>query len=304
MCSRLNSVSQAETRVLICVSATRSTSLVYPSRSAGSSRFRSPTKFASHSHQHVDFHFTLRTSSSSILGECFGYPIQLKSIYLTAIYSRAAYFRYWAWLPPLAMSCSRRLHLEAHQWLCPRQRKGPRLLIARASKKERRRKKSLRRVTLASDQSRSHNSGATDIILTCRFSEKPHRAHVGVSALPRPHQRGPSPVSTASCCRTAALQGHIEKRVRASLIMWPPLPVDGCTIVPGLLRTLVPRGGVPDWRNDESVAFKSELSRSIISLEPGRLLKILYHNADTPSPSPPLQAREDGDSGLLLGLCW
>lgn len=165
-------------------------------------------------------------------------------------------------------------------------------------------KKNLQCVPLASDQSRSHSSGATDIILTCRIFSGPHRAHVDVSALPRPHQRGSSPVSIASCCRTAALQGHIEKGVRASLIMWPQLPVDGCTIVPGLLRTLVRHGGVPALRNDESVAFRSELSRSIVSSEPGRLLKILYQNSDTPSPSPPLEAREDGDSGLLLGLCW
>lgn len=71
---------------------------------------------------------------------------------------------------------------------------------------------------------------------------EPHLAHVGVSAL-----FGPSPVSIASCCRTAALQGHIEEGVRPSLIMWPPLPVDGRTIAPGLLRTLVTHGGVPDW---------------------------------------------------------
>lgn len=133
---------------------------------------------------------------------------------------------------------------------------------------------------------------------------EPHLTHVGVSALSRPHQRRPSPVSIASCCRTAALQGHVEKGVRPSLIMWPPLPVDGRTIVPGLLRTLVTHGGVPDWRNDESVAFESELSRSIISLEPGRPLKMPHPNSNTPCPFPPLQAREDGDSGLLLGLHW
>lgn len=44
----------------------------------------------------------------------------------------------------------------------------------------------------------------------------------------------------SSCCRTTSLQGQIEKGVRASLIMWPPLPVDACTILSGLLRTLVP----------------------------------------------------------------
>lgn len=104
MCPRSDSVPRAETKMLIYVSATRSTSFIHPSSFSASSRLRreSRVEFVGHSHQQVGFRFASHTASSSALGDCFGFVIQSTSNYLTGTHSREAYSTHWKWLPCLA----------------------------------------------------------------------------------------------------------------------------------------------------------------------------------------------------------